>query len=401
MSRKKRIAVPVILVIIGVFVFFTLSRDRKDPDRIIASGNIEVTEARLGFKIPGRLEQRLVDEGIAVKKGQHIARLDQTDQKIAVAQAEANLGYAGAVLAELEAGSRPEDIQRAKAQVAQAQSALQELERGSRSQEIADARAEVERAQASLEGAKAQMELAKSDHDRYEALYEAGVVSVREYDVFRRKYETSLSTYEEAGARHRSALERLSLRKEGPRKEQIEQARAALRQAEAAYDRVRAGPRSQTIEQARAKVRVAEETLRHAMQQLAYTDLYAPFDGVVLTTSAEPGEYLNIGSPVVTIGDVARPWLRAYVIETDLGRIRLDQEVRVRTDSHPEKSYRGRISFISSEAEFTPKSVQTSEERVKLVYRIKVDLQNTEGELKPGMPADAVIEVGNARTGER
>lgn len=400
MKKRIRIAIPILLVLIGIGTYFYFYENHKDPNRLIVSGNIEVTDARLSFKIPGRLVERLVDEGEKVKKGQLIARLDDTDQKLAVAQAQANIGYAKAVLAELEAGSRFEDIQRAKAQVEQAKSVLLELERGSRSQEIGDARAEVKRAKASLEGARSQLELAKSDHDRYRKLHKDNVISVREYDTYRRKYETALSAFAEAEARLKSATEKLSLRREGPRREQIEQARAALRQAEATYALIKAGPRSETILQAQAKVDVAGETLRQARQQLAYTQLFAPFDGVVLSKAAEPGEYLNVGSPVVTVGDLERVRLRAYVNETDLGRIKLGREIEVFTDTYPGKVYKGRISFISSEAEFTPKSVQTSEERVKLIYRIKIDLHNPDEELKPGMPADAVIGIANESTDE-
>ncbi len=398
MKKRIRIAIPILLLMIGIGVYFYSSENHKDPNKLIVSGNIEVTDARLSFKIPGRLVVRLVDEGEAVKKGQLLARLDDTDQKLAMAQARANVGYAKAVLAELEAGSRLEDIQGAKAQVEQAESVLLELESGSRSQEIGDAHAEVKRARASLEGAKSQLELARSDHDRYRKLHKDNVVSVRDYDIYRRRFETALSTYAEAEARLRSAREKLSLRTEGPRKEQIEQARAALRQAEAAYALIKAGPRSETILQARAKVDVAEETMRQARQQLAYTQLFAPFEGIVLSKAAEPGEYLNRGAPVMTVGDLSRVWLRAYVNETDLGRIKRGLDIEVFTDTYPDKAYKGRISFISSEAEFTPKSVQTSEERVKLMYRIKIELPNPDRELKPGMPADAVIGMANGST---
>ena len=125
---------------------------------------------------------------------------------------------------------------------------------------------------------------------------------------------------------------------------------------------------------------------------LAYTELHAPFDGVVLSKSAEPGEYLNPGTPVVTVGEMERVWLRAYINETDLGRVRLGQTVDVTTDSFPGKMYKGTLGFLSSEAEFTPKTVQTFEERVKMMYRVKIDLENPNHELKLGMPADATIE---------
>jgi HlyD family secretion protein len=178
---------------------------------------------------------------------------------------------------------------------------------------------------------------------------------------------------------------------EGSRREDVEQAEAALAQARAALELVRAGPRRERLDQARARLRQAEEALALAGYRLDETRLRAPVGGVVLSEHVEPGEYVAPGTPVVTLADLGRVWLRAYVDEPDLGRVRLGQEVQVTTDSFSGKAYEGRVSFISSEAEFTPKNVQTRKERVKLVFRIRIDVPNPGGELKPGMPADAVV----------
>jgi HlyD family secretion protein len=113
----------------------------------------------------------------------------------------------------------------------------------------------------------------------------------------------------------------------------------------------------------------------------------------VLTKSAEPGEVLAAGATVVTIGDLDHPWVRGYVRESDLGKVKLGQKVKVTTDSFPGKTYTGRITFVASEAEFTPKQIQTTEERVKLVYRIKIQVENPNHELKSNMPVDAEIEL--------
>jgi HlyD family secretion protein len=127
--------------------------------------------------------------------------------------------------------------------------------------------------------------------------------------------------------------------------------------------------------------------------KLAYTVLSAPVSGVVLVRQTELGEVVSPGTPVVTIADVDHLWVRGYLNETDLGRVRWGQSATVHTDTYPDKAYQGRVSFISSQAEFTPKSVETHKERVTLVYRIKIDLDNPNHELKPGMPADAVIDA--------
>jgi len=137
----------------------------------------------------------------------------------------------------------------------------------------------------------------------------------------------------------------------------------------------------------------AHENLDMARVRLSYTVLRAPFDGVILVRQAELGEVVTAGRPIITLADLAHLWLRVYVPETDLGKVHWGQDVEVRTDTYPGKIYHGRVSFISSQAEFTPKSVQTEKERVTLVYRVKIDLDNPNFELKPGMPADAYIKT--------
>ncbi|HPS00583.1 MAG TPA: efflux RND transporter periplasmic adaptor subunit [Candidatus Sumerlaeota bacterium] len=392
---KKRILPILFLLLLGGGGYWGYNRFREqvDSDTLNVSGNIEVTDAQISFRIAGRMTERLVDEGQSVRAGQVVARLDRTDQELVVSQAEANVAFAKASLAELEAGSRPEEIARAQAQVEQARFSLAELENGSRVQEVADARAELERAEYAAKTAQAQLDQARSDEARFAAMVKSGVVSHREYEVYHTGAQTARSTWEAALASAKRAREQLSLREEGPRQEAIRQARAALEQAQQQFDLVKAGPRKETIEQARAKLEVAGKTLSQARQQLEYTQLTVPFDSVVLSKSAEPGEYLNPGSPVVTVGDLEHVWLRAYVSETDLGKIRLGDPAEVTTDSYPGKTYHGKISFISSQAEFTPKSVQTFEERVKLMFRIKIDLENPNGELKPGMPADGHLKL--------
>ena len=125
--------------------------------------------------------------------------------------------------------------------------------------------------------------------------------------------------------------------------------------------------------------------------------LRAPFTGVILVRQAELGESVVPGVPVVTLADLDHVWLRAYINEPDIGKVRLGQNVTVSTDSYPDKIYRGRISFIAAQAEFTPKSVETHAERVTLVYRLKIDLENPTHELVPGLPADAHITIASQR----
>jgi HlyD family secretion protein len=144
---------------------------------------------------------------------------------------------------------------------------------------------------------------------------------------------------------------------------------------------------------ARIQVKEAASALEVIQTQIEYSNLYAPASGVVLVKNAEPGEFVVPGGAVVTLGQIDKPWLKAFINETDLGRVKLGQKVIVTTDTYRDKEYPGKVTFISSQAEFTPKNVQTTKERVKLVYRIKVGLENPHNELKPGMPADAQIHL--------
>lgn len=266
---------------------------------------------------------------------------------------EGAMVQAGQVLALLEPEDLSHDVARLKADAAVMRAGLAELEAGSRKEEIAQA-------QAALARAEAEATRLDKEYRRDQVLFAREVISQRQLDASRTAFETS-----QAAARE--AREELTLVRKGPRPERIDQARGRLREAEAA--------------------------LAQADTRLGYATLTAPLSGLVLAKHAEPGELLAAGAPIVTIGNIADTWLRAYIPETELGRVKVGQPVLIKVDTYPGKSFRGTVSFISPEAEFTPKNVQTEKERVKLVYRIKVTVPNPQMELKPGMPADGEIVV--------
>jgi HlyD family secretion protein len=348
-------------------------------DQIRVSGNIETTETEVAFKIAGRVAKRFVDEGEWLKRGEPVAVLESADLQGNVSLRHAELNVAQAVLAELLAGSRAEDIAAAKAAMEKAAHALADLEAGPRPQEIAAA-------QATMAAASADMTRTEADLRRAVPLFQRRTISAEEYDAIR-------AARDMAAERYRQAEQQLKLLQAGYREEQIKQARAALAQAKAQYELVLAGPRKETIDQQRARVDQAGEALKLAEIQLSYASVVSPLSGVVLSKNIEPGEYVAPGTAVVTVGDLVNVWLRGYIEETELGRVKVGQRAWVTTDTYPGKRYEGRVSFVAQEAEFTPKNVQTQKERVKLVYRIKIDITNPKMELKPGMPADAIIET--------
>ena len=173
----------------------------------------------------------------------------------------------------------------------------------------------------------------------------------------------------------------------------LDNAQTALKQAAAVLERdqalARVALRNVTV--AQASVASGEQSEQLSRIVAGYAVLRAPFDGVVLARQAELGEVVAPGTPVLTLADLDHVWLRAYLNEADLGKVRLGQEVGVTTDSAPGHRYHGRLSFIAAKAEFTPKSVETHAERVTLVYRVKIDLDNPSHALVPGMPADAIL----------
>jgi len=390
---KKAILIVVLIAgaaAAGLAIYRNLHPVRAD--RMIVSGNIELTQVDIAFKTAGRLLDRAVDEGDPVKKGMVIAHLDRDQLERQRDREQAALESYVAQLAESEAGlkwqqqSVAADLEVRRADISQASTHLLALKNGSRPQEIQEA-------QAAVANAQAEFDRAKKDWDRAQTLFKDDDISRAQYDQYRARFDGA-----EAGLKQ--ANEHAALVVAGPRSEDIEGADAQVVRAKAALklgeaNEVQIEQRQHEI--AARKADIVREKAQIALidAQLADTVASSPVDGVVLVKSADPGEVLAPGTAVVTIGDIEHPWLRAYVNETDLGRVKLGGKVKVTTDSFPGKVYDGRISFISSEAEFTPKQIQTSEERIKLVYRIKIDIANPQHELKSNMPADAEILLGN------
>ena len=193
-----------------------------------------------------------------------------------------------------------------------------------------------------------------------------------------------------------AASQRLELAREGGRSQDIAEAEARVETAQAGVNVAEASRRDVEIQRAvliavQARERELRAELEAAKTQLSYTEIRSPLDGVVLTKNVEAGEFVNPGTPVVTIANIDDLWMNVYIPETQTGLVKLGQAVRVTVDSFPGKAFNGKITFVSSESEFTPKTILTREERIKLVYRTKISLEDTQQRLKPGMPADAEI----------
>ena len=307
--------------------------DTTAPSR--ASGFVEATDVRLSAKVGGRVLEVSAVEGARVSAGDAIVTLETTDIDLALARVRAEREQALAGLALVEAGARPEEILQAQAQVAAAE---------------ADAQA-----------AEAELTAARAEAERYERLVRnrAGAEKPRDDAVARREL---------AAAR-------------------LHAARGRVAAAEATLANLRAGARPQEIAGARARVAAVDAEIARLNQNRADVIVLAPSDGVVTSRLVEPGELVSAGAPLVVIVDLDHAWANVYVEEPLVPALTIGQPATVLTDAGDRLE--GRVTFISPRAEFTPRNVQTADERARLVYRVKVAVDNRAGVLKPGMPVEA------------
>jgi len=391
-QTKVIFAIFVLGALIAAMVYASLSGRTRSSDRIVISGNVELTQVNIAFKTAGRLVECDVNEGDDVRRGMVIAKLDR-DQLIRQRERErAGLAMSEALLAESKSAANWQrqmlqaDLEERKAELASADAHLAELSNGSRPQEI-------QQAKAAVESARSEYEQAKKDWERAQSLHANDDISASQFDQFRTRFASAEAAFQQA-------QEKLSLVQDGPRREVVEGARAQVARARAGLkageaNELELARREEEVTARQADIQRAQAQIALIDAQLEDTIAISPINGVVLVKSADVGEVLAPGATVITIGDLQHPWLRGYIGERALGRIKIGSAVRVTTDSFAGKVYSGRVSYIASEAEFTPKQIQTQEERVKLVYRIKIDIDNPQQELKNNMPVDAELLVGN------
>jgi HlyD family secretion protein len=307
-------------------------------DRLRVSGNIEATEVHTAAEVGGRLVELRVDEGDRIEAGAVIARLDTEDTMLQMARMRADRATAVAQLRLLEAGSRAEDIRQARAQV--------------------------DAATADVAAIDAETTAAQLDLDRFQALLTANAGSVKQRDDAQARVDTAMARQRAAQDRVRSARETLARLEAGTRPEEIQTARARVAAAD-------------------AQIAVLEKSVRDA-------SVISPISGIVTQKLVDQGEIIARGTPLVVITDLDHAWANLFVPEPIVPRVTIGQAATVLTDAGGQ-GIPGKVTFVSPRAEFTPRNVQTAEERSKLVYRIKVTVDNSAGILKLGMPVDAEL----------
>ncbi|HLX61894.1 MAG TPA: efflux RND transporter periplasmic adaptor subunit [Planctomycetota bacterium] len=432
MNRIVAVLLLLAITVAAALLIWRYTSPKENPHELVLHGNVDLRQVSLAFNNNERIAAVLVQEGDRVKRGQVLAKLDTSRLEPQVAQAEALAAAQRAIVERLHNGSRKEEIAQAKAQTAAQSAEVDKLHHGSRAEEIAQAKAqtdvqrhiverlhngsrpeEIAQARSTLESAKSDAANARIQFDRLNSLLNnpAGqAASKQDVDNARTALETANDRV--AVAQKSLDLSLLGPRKEevaendarlsaaqsaqdlivtGPRKEDIAEAEAKLAANQAAQELAIEGPRKEDIAEAEARLRGDEAQVAYSKQILADAQLIAPSDAVVRTRVLEPGEMASPQRPVFTLAITDPKWVRAYVSEPDLGKVRSGMAATVSVDSFPGKRFEGWVGFLSPVAEFTPKDVQTEELRTSLVYEVRVFVKDPGDDLRLGMPATVTL----------
>jgi HlyD family secretion protein len=354
-EKKKTVFVALLIGLVAVAasaIWYIGFRVEPLPEGLIqANGRIEGDHYTVASKVPGKVVEILVREGDSVKKDQVLARLDDAQVRAKVNQAE-------------------EAVEALEAQLAAARTALDTLKKQVPLQ-VETAKAGVAHAEAALVAAKASAEQAARDARRFQEL-------LKKRTVDKHRAEQAQLAWKVARAEYATAMAALT------------QARKRLAEAELGWEQVRT--REQELKALEAQLEQARAALTEAKSVLDDLTIHAPAGGIVTTRIVDEGEVVAAGSPLFDIVDLDRLYLKVYIPEKEIGKVRLGLPARIYTDAFPDEPFAARVRYIASQAEFTPKEVQTPDERVKLVYAVKLYLEeNPDHRLTPGLPADAVI----------
>jgi multidrug resistance efflux pump len=340
-------------------------------------GVVETQEVRLSSKVGGRVARVAVAEGDLVQPGQPLVYFDVPELQAQYGQVQARLEAAEADLEKANKGARPEERAAACAARDAARARWQRLKAGSRIEEI-------EQAQSDLASAEADLKGMRKEWERMAELYPRHAVSQADYDA-------AVTALDRTQGRVNAARAHLKLLQAGSRPEEIAEAAAELARAQANLDLLEAGTRSEDIAQAQAHVAELRARLHELEVNLQEAVVLAPELAVVEVLPVRKGDIVAPNQPVVRVLRAEDLWIKVYIPETEMGKVRVGQEVKVLIDSYPDQTFTGVIQQVASESEFTPRNVQSVDERRHQVFAVKVRVANAEGVFKSGMAADVVL----------
>lgn len=367
--RRILIAVSVVATLIAVWIVIAWLQHRAAS---AYSGTVETREIQIGSKIGGRVLAVPVEEGQRVPSGSLLVRFECDELKAQRAQAAAAVNESQADLDRMIRGNRPEEIQQAEATAHAEAAAFEEAKNGPRTEELHQAQADYAAAQADSVDAEAYFH-------RMEKLIAGDIVSLQQFDDARDKRDA-------ARERAESARQHLALLQAGTRPEDLHAAEARFHQAQAAAVLARKGFRREDIDAARGRLAQAQGHVAELDARLREAELTAPADAIIEIVSVRPGDLVPANQIVVTMQEASQLWVKVWVPETRLSRIRLGQHADVRVEGFSQ-NFSGSVQHIASQGEFLPRNVQTTDDREHLVFGVKVHCDNPDGILKSGMTA--------------
>ncbi|HEY0162452.1 MAG TPA: efflux RND transporter periplasmic adaptor subunit [Edaphobacter sp.] len=369
----KRIAVAaggvVVLAVIGALAYWLL----RAPTSLVYSGTVETREIEVGSKVGGRVTEVGAEEGQRVAASTMLVLFEADELKAQLAQAQASVAQAEADLAKMEHGNRPEEIAQAQATARAQQAAYEAAINGPRTQELAQAQADYDAAQADAVNA--------------EATFKRMAMLVRGETISRQQYDDSLAKRDATAQKAESARQRLKLLQAGTRKEDLDAAEQRYLQAKAAADLARRGFRKEDIQEARGRLEQAKGHVNELQARLREAELTAPADGLIETVSVRSGDLVPAGRIVMTMLESSQLWVRIYIPETEMAKVKVGQQATVTVDSFGGKMFTGHLAQINASSEFLPRNVQTRDDRQHQVFGAKVMIDNPDGVLKSGMAA--------------
>ena len=339
---------------------------RRD-NSLRGSGTVEAHDVRVGSEVGGRIDKVLVREGDAVQPGQVLITFDDKELQASLEQSRASALKA-------ERGYRPEEIAEARAAAEQAKADYEMRKNGYRKEDIDAAHDDLERA-------KADEIRTRLDFERYDALAKKDLVSQQQRDTAEANWKMALAQKEMSQHKY-DAMQR------GYRPEEIASAEARYLQAQASLEKMEHGNRREDIEQAKAAY--AYDQARFRERQVV-----APSAAIVEVLDVRPGDLIAPNTPVATLLEKEQTYVRIYIPETELGRVKVGQKAEIRVDSFPNTVFDGEVEQINQQAEFLPRNVQTRDERVHQVFGVKIRINDSAGHVLPGMAADVALKSGN------
>jgi HlyD family secretion protein len=364
----------------------------------VISGTIEAEELPIVAEVGGRIETIKTEEGAALTANQVIAEIDPRSYQISVSEAEAALAQATAKLEEAKAGTRNQAVKKGIAAVQQANANIQLSEAQARQTQanLTRAKDQLAQAESQLAGAKRTLSFQQERMKEIEQLYRSGAVSKRDYETQQEAVNVALTqvnqlTAQVAAARSQYVAAQQDL---DASRAKTATAKAQWESAAAELDLLEEGNTDYLIKQLVAAEKQARAKLDQARLQLEKTTLVAPEAGVLLRKNVTEGEVAKAGAVLFTMMKKDQLKVKVYIPEAELGKVRTGQQVGIQVDAYPDQTFQGVITKIADEAEFTPKNVQTKDERTKLVFAVTIEIKSGLDKLKPGMPADVFIQEG-------